>query len=67
MYYGQVRVQPLSYQDDVGSLCTSVSMLRKHARKITDMLKHKILVAHPDKSGYLLLGTQTYTDCMKQE
>ena len=67
MYYGQVRVQPLSYQDDVGSLCTSVSMLRKHARKMTDMLKHKILDAHPDKSGYLLLGTQTYTDCMKQE
>ena len=31
------------------------------------MLKHKILDAHPDKSGYLLLGSQSYTDCMKQE
>ena len=45
MYYGQVRVQPLSYQDDVGSLCTKVSMLRKQANKMTDMLKQKIIDA----------------------
>ena len=67
MYYAQVRVQPLSYQDDVGSLCTSVSMLRKQATKMTDIVKHKILDAHPDRPGYLFLGSQTYTDCMKKE
>ena len=67
MYYAQVRVQPLSYQDDVGSLCTSVTMLRKQANKMTDMFKQKTLNAHPDKSGYLILGSQSFTDNMKQQ
>ena len=67
MFYGQVRVQPLSYQDDVGSLCTSVKMLRKQANKMTDMLKQKTLNAHPDKYGYLILGSQSFIDNMKQE
>ena len=31
------------------------------------MLKHKIIDAHPDKSGYLLFGSETFTDYMKQE
>jgi hypothetical protein len=64
MYDGQVRIQPLSYQDDVGSMCTSVAMLRKQANKMTDMLKQKTLSAHPDKSGYLVLGSQSFADSM---
>ena len=67
MYYGQVRVQPLSYEDDVGSLCTNVTMLRKQANKMIDMLKQKTLNAHPEKSGYLILGSQSFIDNMKQE
>ena len=27
MNYGQVRVQPISYQDDVGTICTEVAMV----------------------------------------
>ena len=67
MYYGNVRIQPLSYQDDVGSLCTSVKMVRKQAEKMTKMLKHKILDAHPDKSGYLVLGSPTYINMIKED
>ena len=67
MYYGHVRVQPLSYQDDVGSMCTNVAMVRKQANKMTQMLKHKTLDAHPDKSGYLVLGSESFTDSIKQE
>ena len=67
MYYGHVRVQPLSYQDDVGSMCTSVNMVRKQANMMTKMLKHKIIDAHPDKSGCLLLGSKSFTNRMKQE
>ena len=67
MYYGQVRIQPLSYQDDVGSLCTSVAMLRNQADKMMDMLKQKTLNAHPDKYGYLILGSQSFIVNIKQE
>ena len=70
MYYGQVGIQDTKdtrYQDDVGSICTSVAMLRKQTNKITDMLKQKTLNAHPDKSGYLILGSQSIANSMKLE
>ena len=67
MYYGDVRIQPLSYQDDVGSLCTSVNIVRKQAQKMTKMLKHKILNACPDKSGFLALGSPTYIDMIMKK
>ena len=31
------------------------------------MLKQKTLNAHPEKSGYLILGSQSFIDNMKQE
>ena len=51
MHFGQVRVQLLSYQDDVGTLCTSVTMANIQAEKWTQMLQIKTLKAHNDKSG----------------
>ena len=56
MYYGNVRVQPLSYQDDVGSICASAHMAHTQAKHMTSMLKEKALHAHPEKSGLLMLG-----------
>ena len=35
--YGQVRIQPIAYQDDVGSLCEDVNMANKQAEKLTQM------------------------------
>ena len=60
MKYGQVRLQPVAYQDDVGSLCDTVKMARKHAEKLTEMTKEKVLEAHPDKSGIILLGSEKF-------
>ena len=40
MYYGETRIQPLSYQDDVGAPCLDVSMARVQAS----------LLASPDKT-----------------
>ena len=34
---------------------------------MSNMLRQKLIDAHPDKSGYLLLGSETFTDYMKQE
>ena len=67
LYYGNVRIQPISYQDDVGSVCTSAKMVRKQAEKMTNMLKYKTLHAHPDKSGYLLLGSPTFINIIQDE
>ena len=58
MSYGQVRVQPLSYQDDVGTICADVAMARDQAQRLTKMLKEKTLDAHPEKSGILVLGSK---------
>ena len=65
MYYGNVRVQPLSYQDDVGTLCASIEMAECQATHLTNMLKEKILHAHPDKYGLLLLGSEKFRENIK--
>ena len=41
MDFGLVRIQPLSYQDDVGTICTSVEMARDQAHKMSEMIKNK--------------------------
>ena len=65
MYYGNVRAQPLSYQDDVGTLCASIEMAECQATHLTNMLKEKILHAHPDKYGLLLLGSEKFRENIK--
>jgi hypothetical protein len=67
MNYGQVRVQPLSYQDDVGTICTGVAMVRDQAKRLTEMIKEKTLDAHPDKSGILVLGSLSFQNKIKKE
>ena len=67
MYFGQVRLQPLSYQDDVGTLCTDVPMARSQARKLAEMIKEKTLDTHPDKSGIVILGSKRFKDKVKDE
>ena len=51
MNYGNVRLQPLSYQDDIGTPCTGTQMARDQAEKMSRMLENKSLEAHNDKSG----------------
>ena len=67
MYHGNVRIQPLSYQDDVGTTCANAEMAQLHANKLSKMLKEKTLRAHPDKSGVLLLGSEEYKEKIRQD
>ena len=67
MHFGSVRLQPLCYQDDVGTLCTNVAMARSQAKKLTQMIKEKTLDAHPDKSGIVLLGSKRFKDRVEKE
>jgi hypothetical protein len=57
--FGQVIIQPIAYQDDVGSLCSSIAMARSQANKLTKMTFEKVLEAHPDKSGLVIIGSET--------
>ena len=41
MYFGQVRVRPLSYQDDVGTICANISMVKNQTKYMSKMLKEK--------------------------
>ena len=67
MHYGHVRLQPLCYQDDVGTMCTNVDMAKNQAEKLSNMLKEKTLQAHPDKSGILIIGAKKYQKKVQSE
>ena len=67
MHYGGVKIQPLSYQDDIATPCTNIDMAKSQAEKMSKMLKYKSLEAHHDKSGILVLGSEKYRDPMKHE
>jgi hypothetical protein len=67
MKLGNIRLQPIAYQDDVGSICEDVNMLRKQVDKLSKMTKEKVLTAHPDKSGIILLGSDKYKRKVEEE
>ena len=67
MKYGEVRIQPIAYQDDVGSLCDSLDMARSQAEKLTKITNEKVLEAHPDKSGIIILGSDKFRKRMEKE
>ena len=67
MKMGKVRLQPIAYQDDVGSMCEDVEMLRKQAERLSKMTKEKVLQAHPDKSGIIILGSEKYKKSVEVE
>ena len=58
--YGNIDLQPLAYQDDVGSLCKSVSNVRSQAEKMAKMISSKNLTAHPNKTGVTILGSKKF-------
>ena len=67
LHYGKVRIQPLSYQDDVGSICLNVQMVKNQASKMAKMLTEKTLAAHEDKSGIIILGSRKFKEKVTQE
>ena len=67
MYYGETRIQPLSYQDDVGAPCLDVSMARVQSSLLASLMQEKTLLAHPDKTGYLILGAKDHKEEMRKE
>ena len=62
MEYGDIKVQPLAYQDDI--MKGSKDMLGAQAGnvKLATMLKDKVLSAHPDKTCYIVRGSKKFKE-----
>ena len=67
MCYGETRIQPLCYQDDVGAPCLDVDMARVQASLLASLMQEQTLMAHPDKTGYLVLGSKKFKENMRKE
>ena len=65
--FGDVRIQPIAYQDDIGSICDDVKIAKSQADKLTKMTLKKNLEAHPDKSGILIIGSDKYKQKVEKE
>ena len=64
---GKVRIQPIAYQDDIGSICENIDMARSQAKKLSRMTLEKNLNAHPDKSGLIIVGSDKYKAKIERE
>ena len=56
--YGAVRLQPLSYQDDICRLAGSSESARSGNVKLSGLMDEKGLRCHPDKTVLITMGTK---------
>ena len=67
MMYGDIRIQPLTYQGDIGSINNGVSMARIQSRKVSDMLEMKLLEGHSDKMVFIMIGSEEFKEEVRKE
>ena len=60
MYYGSARIQPLAYQDDVLKGSKDVMAAKVGNIKLSAMLQDKGLEAHPDKTSFIVRGSNKF-------
>ena len=65
--YGGVRLQPLAFQDDIARLTTDMHKASVGNVKMEYLMKEKQLEVHPDKTGYIVMGTKGYRDQIMME
>ena len=58
--YTLIEIQPVAYQDDVGSITKSLNETRSQSSKLVKLLKIKNLLAHPTKTGITILGKRKF-------
>ena len=65
--YGNIRIQPLAYQDDI--LRGSKNLLEAQVGniKLAAMLRDKGLDAHPDKTCFIVCGTKKFKQKVSQD
>ena len=65
--YGNVRIQPLAYQDDILKGSKSVQEAQAGNIRLAAMLESKGLEAHPDKTCYIICGSKKYKEQVTEE
>ena len=58
--YGTIRLQPLSYIDDLSRSSSNVNSARAGNAKFSSLAAEKQLNFHPKKSCYLVIGTEKF-------
>ena len=67
MYYGSARIQPLAYQDDVLKGSKDVMAAKVGNIKLSAMLQDKGLEAHPDKTSFIVCGSNKFKQKAKND
>ena len=67
VYFGNVRLQPVAYQDDLGHANKDVQQARVGNTKLSCMLQDKGLQAHEDKTCYIVFGSKKYKENVKKD
>ena len=67
MYYGNVRIQPLAYQDDVMKGSKDVMEAQVGNIRMAAMLQDKGLEAHPDKTSFIVCGSSKFKEQAKED
>ena len=65
MRYGGVRLQPLSYQDDIMRSSMDVLTTQVGNINMAAMFEEKWLEAHPDKTCFIVVGSRKYKEKVK--
>ena len=66
-HYGDIRIQPLAWQDDVGIPNEDVTMARNNNIRMEEMLSEKPMEAHPDKTVYIVTGSSSFKKKVREE
>ena len=67
MEYGDVRLQPMAYQDDIMKGSKDVKGAQAGNTKLSAMFKDKSLTAHPDKTCYIVCGSKNFKTKVEQD
>ena len=60
--YGRVRLQPLSFQDDIARMAGYVKSAQTGNTKIDSIMNKNLLKVHPDKTGFIVMGCKKYKE-----
>ena len=62
MFYGKVRIQPLAFQDDVLKGSKDINAAQVGNIRLASMLEDKGLEAHPDKTSFIVCGSDKFKE-----
>ena len=65
--YGALRLQPLSYQDDICRLAGSSESARSGNVKLSGLMNEKGLRCHQDKTVIITIGTKKFKEDITKE